>query len=103
VSFQTTEREDWHATLDQPGRVLQHSAYQKTLSPTSPNPETGFTMADAALEGRKKALVQPDWEKIEPGHQHWHYCTHTTILEDANANLIQLSSVFSILFHYYLS
>jgi len=103
VSFQTTERGDRRAALDQPGRVRQHSAYQNILSPTSPDPETGFTMADAALVGRKKSLVRPDREKIEPGHRHWHYRTHAAILEDANSNLVQPSSVFSILFHYYLS
>lgn len=49
-------------------------------------------MADAALVGRKKSLVRPDREKIEPGHRHWHYRTHAAILEDANSNLVQPST-----------
>ena len=103
VSFQNTESGDRRAPLDQPGRVRQHSAYQNVLSPTSPDPESGFTMADAALVGRKKSLIRPDREKIDSGHRHWHYRTHAAMLEDANSNLVQPSSVFFILFHYYIS
>ena len=91
ISFQTTERGDRQAPLDQPGRVRQHSAYQNVLSQTSPDPESGFTMADAALVGRKKSLVRPDREKIEPGHRHWHYRSHAARLEDTNTNLVQPS------------
>jgi chitin synthase len=87
VSFQTTERGDRRAQLDQPSRVRQHSAYQNILPP-SPDPESGFTMADAALIGRKKSLVRPDREKIEPGHRQWHYRTHAAMLEDADTNLV---------------
>lgn len=96
ISFQTTERGDRQAPLDQPGRVRQHSAYQNVLPQTSPDPESGFTMADAALVGRKKSLVRPDREKIEPGHRHWHYRTHAARLEDANTNLVQPSCMFFI-------
>lgn len=98
ISFQTTERGDRRAPLDQPGRVRQHSAYQNVLSPTSPDAESGFTMADAALVGRKKSLVRPDREKIEPGHRQWHYRTHAARLEDTNTNLVQPSCTF-FLYH----
>jgi chitin synthase len=101
VSFQTTERGDRRAPLDQPGRVRQHSAYQNILPP-SPDPESGFTMTDAALVGRKKSLVRPDREKIEPGHRHWHYRTHAARLEDTDANLVHPSSTFSISLLIYL-
>lgn len=94
VSFQSIERGDRRAPLDQPGRLRQHSAYQNISSQTSPDPESGFTMADAALVGRKKSLIRPDREKIEPGHRHWHYRTHAARLEDTNVNLVQPSSVF---------
>jgi hypothetical protein len=94
ISFQTTERGDRQAPLDQPGKVRQHSAYQNVLSQTSPDPESGFTMADAALMGRKKSLVRPDREKIEPGHRHWHYRSHAARLEDTNTNLVQPSCMF---------
>ncbi|KAH9081758.1 glycosyltransferase family 2 protein [Lactarius deliciosus] len=92
VSFQNTERGDRRAPLDQPGRVRQHSAYQNVSSLPSPDPETGYTMADAALVGRKKSLVRPDREKIEPGHRQWHYRSHAARLEDANANLVRPST-----------
>ncbi len=104
VAFQNTERGDRQAPLDQPGRVRQHSAYQNILSQTSPDPESGFTMADASLVGRKKSLVRPDREKIEPGHRHWHYRTHAARLEDSNANLVQPSCMFFLShLHFYLS
>ena len=103
ISFQTTERGDRQAPLDQPGRVRQHSAYQNVLAQTSPDPESGFTMADAALVGRKKSLVRPDREKIEPGHRHWHYRTHAARLEDTNTNLVQPSCMFILsLLHFNL-
>ncbi len=94
VSFQNTERGDRRAPLDQLGRARQHSAYQNVLSQTSPDAESGFTMADAALVGRKKSLVRPDREKIEPGHRQWHYRSHAARLEDANASLVQPSCTF---------
>ncbi|KAH9050558.1 glycosyltransferase family 2 protein [Lactarius hengduanensis] len=92
VSFQSTERGDRRAPLDPPGRVRQHSAYQNVSSLPSPDPETGYMMADAALVGRKKSLVRPDREKIEPGHRQWHYRSHAARLEDANANLVRPST-----------
>jgi hypothetical protein len=67
------------------------------LSQTSPDSESGFTMTDAALVGRKKSLVRPDREKIEPGHRQWHYRSHAARLEDTNANLVQPSCKFFIL------
>ncbi|KAI0068065.1 hypothetical protein BV25DRAFT_513849 [Artomyces pyxidatus] len=91
VSFQTTERGDRHAPVEQPGRVRQHSAYQ-SVQPTSPDPEGGFLVADAAMVGRKKSLVRPDREKIEPGHRQWHYRTHAAQLEDVNSNLVHPST-----------
>jgi chitin synthase len=94
VAFHSIERGDRRSPLDQPGRVRQHSAYQNVLSLPSPDPETGYAMADATLVGRKKSLVRPDREKIEPGHRQWHYRTHAARLEDTNANLVQPSSMF---------
>ena len=94
ISFQNTERGDRRAPLDQPGRVRQHSAYQNVLSQPSPDSEAGFTTTDAALVGRKKSLVRPDREKIEPGHRQWHYRSHAARLEDTNASLVQPSCMF---------
>jgi len=94
VSFQSTERGDRQAPLDQPGRVRQRSTYQNVSSLPSPDPENSYAMADAALVGRKKSLVRPDREKIEPGHRQWHYRSHAARLEDTNANLVQPSSMY---------
>ena len=93
ISFGPTERGDRHEPLDQPGRVRGHSAYQNVLSPTSPDPEAGYAMPDAALVGRKKSMVRPDREKIEPGHRQWHYRSHAAQLEDeGSGNLVYPSS-----------
>lgn len=101
VSFQNTERGDRRAPLDQPGRVRQHSAYQNVLSQASPDSESGFTMTDPALMGRKKSLVRPDREKIEPGHRQWHYRSHAARLEDTNASLVQPSCTFLFIRSYF--
>ncbi|THH08720.1 hypothetical protein EW146_g8900 [Bondarzewia mesenterica] len=97
ISFGTTERGDRHEPLDQPGRVRGHSAYHNMMPPTSPDPEGRYTMADAALAGRKKSLVRPDREKIEPGHRQWYYRTHAAQLEDeSNTNLVQPSTTGNV-------
>ncbi|KAI0049267.1 glycosyltransferase family 2 protein [Auriscalpium vulgare] len=88
VSFQAVERGDRSAPLDQ--RQRQHSAYQ-SVQPSSPDPESGFA-ADPSLMARKKSLVRPDREKIEPGHRQWHYRTHAAQFEGADANLVQPST-----------
>ncbi|KAI0274964.1 glycosyltransferase family 2 protein [Gloeopeniophorella convolvens] len=92
VSFQNIERGDRRAPLEQPGRTRQHTAYQNVLPPTSPDPEGGYSMADASLVGRKKSLVRPDREKIDPSHRQWHYRNHAAKLEDTNVNLVQPST-----------
>ncbi|TFY65902.1 hypothetical protein EVG20_g5185 [Dentipellis fragilis] len=87
VSFQTTERGDRTAPLDQPGRVRGQSAYQSVM-PHSPDPEGGFRPADSANVGRKKSLVRPDREKIDPSHPQWHYRARAAQLENNNTNLV---------------
>lgn len=73
ISFQDQERGDRH------GHVGRNS-----LMPVAwaGDPEAG---ADV---GRKKSLVRPDREKIEPGHRQWHYRTHAAQLEDENAGRV---------------
>lgn len=71
ISFQNTEAGDRRDPLDQ-NRQRHYSAYQ----PTSPPPmdvEGGY--GDGRV-GRKKSLVRPDREKIDPGHRQWHYRNH---------------------------
>lgn len=44
--------------------------------------EQGGEYADTSRVGRKKSLVRPDREKIEPGHRQWHYRSHVAAAED---------------------
>jgi hypothetical protein len=61
---------------------MMPSAYQPVL-PSSPtlDPESGEYI-DQTKVGRKKSLVRPDREKIEPGHRQWHY--HNTVAQLQN-------------------
>ncbi|KAI9569429.1 glycosyltransferase family 2 protein [Boletus coccyginus] len=57
------------------------SAYQNQFSPPHPDAETGDFL-DQPRMSRKKSLVRPDREKIEPGHRQWHYRTHVEQMAD---------------------
>jgi chitin synthase len=78
ISFQDTERGDRQSALDQQRQRVLPSAYQNQLSPTS----EGADHVDPARVGRKKSLVKPDREKIEPGHRQWHYRTHAAQMQN---------------------
>ncbi|KAH8110691.1 glycosyltransferase family 2 protein [Phellopilus nigrolimitatus] len=84
VSFQVNERGDRSAPLDD-SRQRYLSAYRDGALPPTPNDlesaEAGASF-DPARVGRKKSLVRPDREKIEPGHRLWHYRTHAAQLEE---------------------
>lgn len=47
---------------------------------------------------RKKSLVRPDREKIEPGHRQWHYRSHVAQAEDDGMGRVGVmpSSSFSL-------
>ncbi|KAG6809561.1 hypothetical protein H0H92_015785 [Tricholoma furcatifolium] len=80
VSFQVQERGERQSTLDQQRPRNMTSAYQPQLqSPGDPESADYF---DPSRVGRKKSLVRPDREKIEPGHRQWHYRTHAAQMED---------------------
>ncbi|KAM5539900.1 hypothetical protein V8D89_006403 [Ganoderma adspersum] len=83
VSFQRTEVGDRHEPLDQT-RQRQYSAYQST-SPPPMDVEGAF--GDGRV-GRKKSLVRPDREKIDPGHRQWHYRNHAAQLVNDGGNAI---------------
>ena len=87
ISFQNNEGGDRHDPLDQ-SRHRLYSAYQPT-SPTPMDVEGGF--ADGRV-GRKKSLVRPDREKIDPGHRQWHYRNHAAQLLDEGGNAIPSSA-----------
>ncbi|KAJ6561861.1 chitin synthase-domain-containing protein [Mycena capillaripes] len=73
VSFRTVEQGDRHAPLDTTRTRTQFgSAYQPAGDPES---------ADYDRVLRKKSLVRPDREKIEPGHRQWHYRNQVAQLE----------------------
>lgn len=80
VSFQNVERGDRHGPLDPQRQRTMPSAYQPH-SPTDADLENA-EYYDPARVGRKKSLVRPDREKIEPGHRQWHYRTHVAQLEE---------------------
>lgn len=57
------------------------SAYTSQLSPGL-DPEDPEYMDAASRVARKKSLVRPDREKIEPGHRQWHYRSHVAQMEE---------------------
>lgn len=90
VSFQNQERGDRHGQLD---AQRQRALYQNQLSPGNEDVEYGGL--DPARVGRKKSLVRPDREKIEPGHRQWYYRTHVAQAEEEGARVgVQPSSVY---------
>ncbi|KAG7099987.1 hypothetical protein E1B28_001780 [Marasmius oreades] len=85
VSFQKVERGDRTEALDHHRQRTIPSAYHSQLLPGDQDQETG------GLDGRvlrKKSLVRPDREKIEPGHRQWHYRSHVAQAEaEGNARV----------------
>ncbi|KAJ7146615.1 glycosyltransferase family 2 protein [Mycena epipterygia] len=74
VSFRNTEQGDRQAPLDTPRtRTNFQSAYQPAGDPEA---------ADHDRVLRKKSLVRPDREKIDPGHRQWHYRSTVAQLEE---------------------
>lgn len=71
VSFQQNEQGDRHLPVDQ---TRAHSAAPGSQR-LSRDVEHG-EFSDPSRVGRKKSLVRPDREKIEPGHRQWHYRSH---------------------------
>lgn len=56
---------------------------QRTMpSPYQQGPGYDVETGDVSGVGRKKSLVRPDREKIEPGHRQWHYRSHLAQAED---------------------
>lgn len=81
ISFRDTERGDRQSALDQQRQRILPSAYENQLSPTFAKSD-GADYLDPARVGRKKSLVKPDREKIEPGHRQWHYRTHAAQMQN---------------------
>ncbi len=82
VSFQNNERGDRSAPLDD-SRQRNHSVYRE-LPPTPSdlsNAEAGSETFESKM-ARKKSLVSPEREKIDPNHRQFHYRAHAAQLED---------------------
>ncbi|KZT27507.1 glycosyltransferase family 2 protein [Neolentinus lepideus HHB14362 ss-1] len=72
ISFNDRELGDRSEPLEHERRML--SAYANNVDHES--------SSDGRVL-RKKSLVKPDREKIEPGHRQWHYRSHAAQLEEA--------------------
>ena len=77
VSFQSLEKGDRHDQLDPHRQHTLGSAYH----PQRTDPEHSDQF-DPSRVARKKSLVKPDREKIDPGHRQWHYRSHVAQLEE---------------------
>jgi chitin synthase len=70
---------------NQPGQPPYSASYGNNPLPPTPNDgrdgeEGGFSDSGANFR-RKKSLVRPDRERIDPTHRQWHYRTHAAQLE----------------------
>lgn len=83
VSFQVQERGD---RPGQPRQRTMPSAYQSHLSPNA-DAESAAEYFDPERVARKRSLVRPEREKIEPGHRQWHYRTRVTQMEDRSQGI----------------
>ncbi|PPQ78041.1 hypothetical protein CVT25_015585 [Psilocybe cyanescens] len=84
VSFQDVEQGDRKGHLDE-HRQRAASAYVPQLMSGDPEHSDQF---DPARVARKKSLVRPDREKIDPGHRQWHYRSHVAQLEEEGAGRV---------------
>ena len=81
------------AVLDPSKHAVSFQQASDRHSAHRPNPAYHPQMHDVDVEqdpqdpsrvGRKKSLVRPDRERVEPGHRQWHYRSHATGLEEQN-------------------
>lgn len=96
VSFQVPE---------QSARRYHGSAYdrQGELPPTPDELAQAEVVGDSfeTRVGRKKSLVRPDREKIEPGHRQWYYRNHAAQLEDEGKGRVGLMPSSAHIFFYH--
>jgi chitin synthase len=77
IQFDPMERGQRDAALDvnrplHPGRMPSAYTHGQQI----------MDVEGGANVGRKKSLVRPEREKIEPGHRQWHYRTHAAQAEN---------------------
>jgi chitin synthase len=92
ISFHGNERGERRAPLSPASRT------QQSLPPTPGAVEGGPDFADRV--SRKKSLVRPDREKIEPGHRQWYYRNHAAELENNGSGRVGLLPSSRQLFTY---
>lgn len=96
ISFQSNEFGDRQDLVDQDRRRAYTAYNNNQLSPGSP---VDPAYAEAGVNvGRKKSLVRPDREKIEPGHRLWHYRNHAAQMEDQGGGNAMPSSAYYVLY-----
>lgn len=85
VTFQEMERGDRAAPLPSETRTgagrFTSSYMTHPLPPTPQDLEAADDDPFGARVGRKKSLVRPDRERIDPGHRQWYYRNHATQAE----------------------
>ena len=85
VSFQDSDRAGRQSRQIDPQR-------QRTLpSPYRNSPQADAesgSLIDQSKVLRKKSLVRPDREKIEPGHRQWYYRSHVAELENSGSGKV---------------
>ncbi|KAF9651932.1 glycosyltransferase family 2 protein [Thelephora ganbajun] len=91
VSFQNTERGARNGPIDHP-RHPGHSPYNNHTLSTTSDPTLAETGGYSGV-GRKKSLVRPEREKIEPGHRQWHYRSHAAGESNASPGVNVLPSI----------
>jgi chitin synthase len=79
VQFQPRERGDRAAPLRY---STQQTNKDQPLPPTPQQMNDEESGEFGARVGRKKSLVKPDREKVEPGHRQFHYRSHAAQLEE---------------------
>ena len=93
ISFQGNERGDRRDPVDL-DRTRATAAYQQ---PAAGHLDPALAEGgDGGRVGRKKSLVRPDREKIEPGHRQWYYRTHAADMEDRGRGMALPSSTCSV-------
>ena len=95
ISFHDTERGARSGPIDQP-RQPGHTAYNNRILSQSSDPTLAETGGFSGI-ARKKSLVRPEREKIEPGHRQWHYRTHAAGESNTSPGLNVMPSRMNLL------
>ena len=92
VKFSDTERGDRAAPLPSETRAgrFPNAAYANSALPPTPNDLEALEDDDPYGVRRKKSLVRPDRERIDPSHRLWNYREHAREAETKGTGRIGL-------------